>query len=51
MFLDQLGADPDELRVRAACDYVLAHSQASSGGFAASGVVREAGVVGRRRPS
>ena len=26
VFLDQLGADPDEPRVRAACDYVLAHS-------------------------
>ncbi len=42
MFLDQLGADPDEPRVHAACDYVLAHSQARSGGFAASGIAREA---------
>jgi hypothetical protein len=37
IFLDQLGADPDDERVRAACQYVLAHSQAESGGFAASG--------------
>jgi hypothetical protein len=41
VFLDQLGADPDEPRVRAACRYVLAHSQARTGGFAASGVSRE----------
>ncbi len=42
IFLDQLGADPAEPRVRAACAYVLAHSQARTGGFAASGVAREA---------
>jgi hypothetical protein len=41
IFLDQLGADPDEPRVRAACEYVLAHSQARTGGFAASGVESE----------
>jgi hypothetical protein len=41
IFLDQLGADPDEQRVRAACAYVLAHSQARTGGFAASGEARE----------
>ena len=45
IFLDQLGADPAERRVRAACDYVLAHSQARTGGFAASGVATR-----RRRP-
>jgi hypothetical protein len=37
IFLDQLGADGDDPRVRAACEYVLAHSQAPSGGFSASG--------------
>ena len=40
IFLDQLGADPEEPRVRAACDYVLAHSQARTGGF---------GMLGRRQ--
>src|SRR5712691_4015819 len=33
-FLDQLGADGTEARVQAACDYVLSHSQARTGGFA-----------------
>ena len=37
IFLEQLGADPADERVRAACAYVLAHSQASNGGFGASG--------------
>jgi len=37
MFLDQLGADPADERVRRACEYVLRHTQASSGGFGASG--------------
>ena len=41
VFLDQLGADPDEPRVWAACSYVLAHSQARTGGFACSGVASE----------
>jgi hypothetical protein len=41
IFLDQFGADPDEPRVRAACSYVLAHSQARTGGFACSGVASE----------
>lgn len=36
VFLDQLGADPADNRVRAACEYVLAHTQASSGGFSAT---------------
>jgi hypothetical protein len=35
IFLDQLGADGRDARVQAACEYVLAHSQARSGGFAA----------------
>jgi len=38
IFLDQLGADPKDLRVRRACEYVLSHSQAENGGFGASGV-------------
>jgi hypothetical protein len=43
IFLDQLGADPEEPRIRAACEYVLAHAQASSGGFGAwGGGAREA---------
>ena len=37
MFLDQMGADPDDRRVRRACDYVLAHSVTTTGAFAASG--------------
>jgi hypothetical protein len=36
IFLDQLGADAADSRVRAACEYVLAHTQATTGGFAAS---------------
>jgi hypothetical protein len=34
LFLDQLGADGNDARVRAACAYVLGHSQSKSGGFA-----------------
>jgi len=37
IFLDQLGADPDDPRIHRACDYVLCHTQAISGGFGASG--------------
>jgi hypothetical protein len=37
IFLDQLGADAADARVQRACEYVLAHSQAESGGFGASG--------------
>ena len=37
IFLDQLGADPADGRIQAACAYVLAHSLASTGGFGASG--------------
>lgn len=42
IFLDQLGADGKDKRVRAACEYVLSHSQAESGGFSASGSSHEA---------
>jgi len=41
IFLDQLGADPADPRVRAACEYVLAHARARTGGFGASSVARE----------
>jgi len=37
MFLDQMGADGSDPRIRAACEYVLAHTQAPSGGFASMG--------------
>jgi hypothetical protein len=37
VFLDQLGADGAEPRIRAACAYLLDHAQASSGGFGMSG--------------
>jgi hypothetical protein len=35
-FLDQMGADGADARVRAACEYVLMHTQAPNGGFGAS---------------
>lgn len=37
IFLDQLGADGGDDRVRRACEYVLGHSIAPTGGFGASG--------------
>ncbi|WP_020524773.1 hypothetical protein [Catelliglobosispora koreensis] len=37
IFLDELGADGTDRRIAAAREYVLAHTQAVSGGFAASG--------------
>lgn len=40
IFLDQLGADPDDDRIKRAAEYVLAHTQATSGGFGASGAMR-----------
>ena len=42
IFLDQLGADAADPRIRAACAYVLEHSQAATGGFAASGNISSA---------
>ena len=33
VFLEQLGADGDDPRVRAACDYLIGHTQSTSGGF------------------
>ena len=41
IFLDQLGADPGDPRVRRGCEYVLAHTQAESGGFASVGSAKE----------
>jgi hypothetical protein len=38
IFLDQLGADPSNPQVGAACEYLLSHAQAGSGGFGASSV-------------
>lgn len=37
MFLAQLGADPEDPRIRRACDYVLAWCPTAVGGFGASG--------------
>jgi hypothetical protein len=42
IFLDQLGADGGDPRVHRACAYVLAHTQAATGGFAASRKITEA---------
>jgi hypothetical protein len=44
MFLGQLGADGTDPRVRAACEYVLDHTQSAGGGFgyASSGTRRPA---------
>ncbi|MBI2848907.1 MAG: nitrogen fixation protein NifH [Chloroflexi bacterium] len=41
IFLDQLGADGSDERVRAACQYVLSRTQTEAGGFGASGDVRD----------
>ena len=38
IFLDQLGADPGDLRIRRACRYVLTWSATAIGGFGASGI-------------
>ncbi len=37
VFLDQLGADPDDARIQRACHYVMAWSPTAVGGFGASG--------------
>jgi hypothetical protein len=41
VFLHELGADPLDSRVQRACEYVLCHTQAISGGFGISGKVTE----------
>jgi len=40
-FLHQLMADPADPRIQRACEYVLSHAQASSGGFGASAAKSE----------
>ena len=40
IFLDQLGADPGDDRIWRAAEYVLAHTQARTGGFGMSGAAR-----------
>ena len=47
MFLDQLGADGADPRIRRACEYVLENTQASSGGFG----IRGGRTVHRPAPS
>ena len=37
IFLDQLGADGRDTRIRNACGYLLEHAQTESGGFGSSG--------------
>lgn len=37
IFLDQLGADGNDARVRSGCEYLLEHTQASNGGLACIG--------------
>ena len=37
IFLDQLGADPADPHIQRACDYVLCHTAAASGGFGSTG--------------
>src|SRR3972149_7173714 len=37
IFLEQMGADGNDSRVRRGCEYVLNHTQTESGGFGASG--------------
>lgn len=41
IFLDQLGADPADDRIRRACDYVLRWCPTSSGGFGAQSTAQE----------
>lgn len=41
VFLDQLGADGADPRIRRACEYLLDHTQAPDGGFGWSGGVRK----------
>jgi hypothetical protein len=38
VFLDQMGADGTDARVRLGCEYVLDHTQASNGGLAVGGI-------------
>ena len=40
IFLDQLGADGTDPRIRAGCEYLIEHTQAAGGGFGWSGGAR-----------
>jgi hypothetical protein len=40
IFLDQMGADGDDVRIRRGCEYVLQHVPTASGGFGCSGSQR-----------
>ena len=40
IILEQLGADPADPRIAAACEYVLAHTRTTDGGFGCSGAGR-----------
>jgi hypothetical protein len=40
IFLEQLGADPDDPRIAGGCEYVLAHTPTAAGGFGCSGAAR-----------
>jgi hypothetical protein len=42
IFLGQLGADPQDPRIRAACAYVLGHTLTAEGGFGVSAAVTQA---------
>ncbi len=41
IFLEQMGADAGDPRIRAACEYVLTHAITDSGGFGMSGSISE----------
>jgi hypothetical protein len=41
IILEQLGADPADARIQAACDYLLDHTATPGGGFGCSGAARE----------
>lgn len=45
ILLGELGADPDDARVQRGCAYLLAHSQASTGGFSYNQRPAPSGVV------
>lgn len=47
IFLDQMGADGEDPRIRKGCEYLLEHTQTSNGGFGASGVVEGETVPSR----
>ena len=50
MFLEQMGADPADERVQAACRYVLDHTTVATGGFGCSGSHLERQPSALQRP-